>query len=342
MPGASEQPADGVAAGARSSEPLRLPVGVARAIERLLGSPVVAFASRPGGYTRAVTGRVMLRDGRAHFVKTVAPDCPPDDPLVEDLVHERDALLAIAAGSAGSRVPAIISTAGGPSPLIVLEDLSAATWPPPYPDDLRPLVQALRDLSKVVPPPSLPALADEEGAGGSWHRIADDRAAFLGIGLVDGAWLDRALPALVDAEGRVQLAGNGLVHGDLWYANLCFAPRGPVIVDWGSAMRGNPVLDRATLAMDLVIEGRDPGPLDVPDLPAWLAFLAGHLAREATLAPPPIVDPDSALRADQAADVGQLLPVVVTLLDLPPLPIARPDGTTHRVPGTVPPAHTPT
>jgi hypothetical protein len=93
--------------------------------------------------------------------------------------------------------------------------------------------------------------------------------------------------------------------------------------------------------MDLVIEGRDPAVLGVPDLPAWLAFLAGHLAREATLAPPPSVAPDSSLRADQGADAEQLLPVLVALLDLPPLPITRPDGTTRRVPGVVPPAHTP-
>jgi hypothetical protein len=290
------------------------------AIARLLGSSPVRFERRAGGYTRAITGRATLADGRAVFVKTAEPGCPPDDPLVVDLGHERDVLVAVAATPAAAFVPAVLAVADEPTPLLVLEDLADAHWPLPYPPDLGPLVAALDALAAVPPPRTLTALADEDGAAGSWWRIAADPAPFLALGLAEPAWLDRSLPALVDAEARVHLAGEQLVHGDLWFANLCFARRGPVVVDWGSAMRGNPVLDRATIAMDLVIVGRDPAVLGVPDLPAWIAFLGGHLAREATRPLPPEVAAGSSLRADQAADAGSLLGALAGLLDLAPLP----------------------
>jgi len=291
----------------------------ADAIRRLLGSPAVAFTARAGGYTRAITGLVTLADGRTTFVKTAALDCPADDPLLEDLEHERAVLLAVAETPAAPHAPAVLATADLPVPLLALEDLAAARWPLPYPADVGPLVAALAALAAVPPPAVLTAVVDEPGATGPWEQFAADPSPFLALGLADEAWLGRALPALVDAEARVGLGGEALVHGDLWYANLCFAGRGAIVVDWGSAMRGNPVLDRATVALDLVLEGRDPGPLEVPDLPAWLAFLGGHLAREATQPLHPVVAADSPLRADQAADAAALLPHLARLLDLPPL-----------------------
>lgn len=291
---------------------------VAQAVGRLLGSPPAAVVPRAGGYTRAVTGLVTLADGRTAFLKSVDPGCPAGDPLLEDLGHERDVLLAAAADLTAARhVPRVLASTDDPVPLLLLEDLSGADWPLPYPVDLGPLVAALAVLAAVAPPASLTALTDEAGAGGSWHRIAADPGPFLALATVDEAWLRHALPALIEAEARVQLGGDRLVHGDLWYANLCFAPRGPVIVDWGSAMRGNATLDRATVAMDLVLTGRDPAPLEVPDLAAWLAFLGGHLAREATEPLPPIVANGSSLRADQLADAAGLLDELVDLLDLP-------------------------
>ena len=291
---------------------------VAEAVGRLLGSPVAIFAPRAGGYTRAMTGLVTLADGRTAFLKSVDPGCPPGDALLEDLGHERDVLLAAAGNPTAARyAPRVVASGDDPVPLLLLEDLSAAAWPPPYPADLASLVSALDALAAVAPPASLTALADEAGAGGSWHRIAAEPGPFLALATIDAAWLRHSLPALIEAEARVRLAGDQLVHGDLWYANLCFAPRGPVVVDWGSAMRGDATLDRATVAMDLVLTGRDPAPLEVPDLPAWLAFLGGHLAREATEPLPPTVADGSSLRADQLADAAALLDELVDVLDLP-------------------------
>jgi hypothetical protein len=308
------------AAGADGAPDPGLDQAIADTIGRLLGASPVAFEPRAGGYTRAITGRATLADGRAVFVKAVEPGCPPDDPLIEDLGDERDVLLAVATSPAAPFVPAVLATADDPTPLLVLEDLAAAAWPPPYPADLGPLVAALDAIAAVPPPASLRALADEDGAAGSWLRIAADPEPILGLGLVERAWLDRALPVLVEAEARVRLAGEQLVHGDLWYANLCFAARGPVVVDWGSAVRGNPTFDRATVAVDLVVAGRDAAVLGLPDLPAWLAFLGGHTAREASRPLPANVAAGSPLRRDQAADAAALLGALAGLLDIPPLP----------------------
>lgn len=301
------------------SAPAGLPGDIAASIARLLGSAPVRFAPRAGGYTRAITGLAALADGRSVFVKAAAPDCPPDDPLLDDLRHERAVLLAVAASTAAAFVPRLLATEDVPAPILLLEDLAGATWPLPYPDDLDPLSAALAALAAVAPPPGLVRLVEKSGAEGWWERLAADPAPFLGLGIATAAWLDRALPVLAAAEAGASLAGDGLVHGDLWWANLCFAERGPVIVDWGSAMRGNALLDRTTVAWDLVIAGRDPGPIGFADLPSWLALIAGHQAVQATLPLGPTVAIDSSLRDDQAEDLAAILPSLARLLDLPPL-----------------------
>ncbi len=253
-----------------------LPDETAKAAAALLGESIVGFEPRGGGYTLAITGLLHLADGRCVFLKAAAPGTPRDDPVVEDLVGEIAVLEAVATSTAAPHVPRVVASEATPLPLALLEDLSSASWPPPYPDDR--------------------------------------------LGIVDDAWLARALPSLAAAEAEVDLAGGDLVHGDLWYANLCVAERGPVIVDWGSAMRGNARLDRATVAWDLVVAGRDPGPLAFDGLAAWLALLTGNQAVQAVLPPGPGVDPASTLRADQAADIVAMLPHLARLLDLPPLP----------------------
>jgi hypothetical protein len=301
-----------------------LPDETAAAVARLLGSAPVRFTPRAGGYTRAITGLAALADGRSVFVKAAAPDCPPDDPLLDDLRHERIVLLTVAETAAAALVPAVLATDEVPAPVLVLEDLAGATWPLPYPDDLEPLAAALGALAAVPPPPGLVPLVEKSGDEGWWERLAADPAPFLALGIVTAAWLDRALPGLVAAEAGAPLAGDDLVHGDLWWANLYFADRGPVVVDWGSALRGNALLDRTTVAWDLVAAGRDPGPIGFADLPRWLALIAGNQAVQATLPLGPTVAADSSLRDDQAGDLVAILPALAALLDLPPLPHTPP------------------
>jgi hypothetical protein len=313
----------GPAAGPVDGAPGGLPRETAEAAEALLGARPLRFEPRGGGYTLAITGVLHLLGGGSVFLKAAAPGTPPDDPVVEDLRQERAVLEAVAGTPAAPCVPRLLAGADDPQPLLLLEDLSAASWPLPYPDDLGPLAAALDALAAVGPPAMLEdlvAVSGSDAPSGWWARVAADPGPLASLGIVDPGWLAGALPALVAAEARVDLSGEELVHGDLWYANICFADRGPVVVDWGSAMRGNARLDRATVASDLLVVGRDAGSLAFDGLEAWLALLAGNQAVQVTLPPGPGVDPASTLRADQASDLAATLPGLARLLDLPPLP----------------------
>ena len=41
--------------------------------------------------------------------------------------------------------------------VLAIEDLSSATWPPPYPEDVAPLMEAVRQVAAYEPPESVPA-----------------------------------------------------------------------------------------------------------------------------------------------------------------------------------------
>ncbi len=311
------------ATGTVDGAPTGLPRETAEAAEALLGARALRFEPRGGGYTLAITGVLHLPGGDRVFLKAAAPGTPADDPVVEDLKQERSVLEAVAGTAAAPYVPRLLAAADEPQPLILLEDLSTAGWPLPYPADLEPLAAALDAIAAVAPPAvldDLAAVSGREADSGWWARVAADPGPLASLHIVDPGWLARALPALIAAEARVDLSGESLVHGDLWFANICFAVRGPVVVDWGSAMRGNARLDRATVASDLLVAGRDAGPLAFAGLEAWLALLAGNQAVQVTLPPGPGVNPASTLRSDQAADLAATLPGLARLLDLPPLP----------------------
>ena len=56
----------------------------------------------------------------------------------------------------------------------------------------------------------------------------------------------RALDAMPD--------GDRLCHGDLWPGNVLMSPRGPIVIDWICATRGNPLADVARSSV-LVLGG---------------------------------------------------------------------------------------
>ena len=212
----------------------------------------------------------------------------------------------------GAFLPSVhaIRVAAGQN-LLVLEDLSAAHWPPPYPDDVAPLFSALDELAATSPPPELRLLQDQR----RWEVVADDPAPLLRLGLCSAAWLERALPVLVEAEARVPMLGTGLVHYDVWAENMCFAERGAVLVDWAEACIGNPRIDLAFALLSLHVEGAAYPAVD--DEPALAAFVTGAVAAEAVLPPPEWAQPGSTLREDQRNDLAVALPWVAQQLGRP-------------------------
>lgn len=163
--------------------------------------------------------------------------------------------------------------------VLVLEDLDAdgPVWPPPWPEDIEELVAQLRSLHAQPVPERLSPYGDLGRRG--WAIVA--AGAPPGHGLLAEAWLRRALPALLDAESRVRLAGDDLVHGALDERHVAWAPgRGLVAVGWADAGAGNGEWDVAALALAVRRTTAGERRLPVREAGAW----AAHLAASAVLA----------------------------------------------------------
>jgi Phosphotransferase enzyme family len=244
-----------------------------------------------GGYTRARKWRVRLDDGTHAFAK--------EAPATEVAVYE---------SVRGSFLPRVYEIRDD---VLLLEDLSDAHWPPPYPADTDALFAALEAVATTAPPPGLRRLQHVS----SWEAIASEPQPLLALGLCSAGWLENALPALIDAEARVPLVGDGLVHYDVWAGNLCFLERGMVLVDWAEACIGNPRVDLAFALLSLRVESAVYPAVD--DEPALAAFVTGAVAAEAVRPPPEWAQPGSTLREDQRNDLAVALPWVAQQLGRP-------------------------
>ena len=195
--------------------------------------------------------------------------------------------------------------------VVLLEDLSDAHWPPPYPVDVTPLFAALDVVASTPPPPGLPRLTHVS----RWEEVAADPKPLLALGLCSSEWLDGALPALVEAEARVPMSGDCLVHYDVWARNLCFAERGVVLVDWAMAHIGNPRIDVAFALLSLRVEEAHTPPVD--DEAALAAYVTGVVATEASKPPPDWAAEGTNIREDQKSDLAVALPWVAQQIGCP-------------------------
>jgi Ser/Thr protein kinase RdoA (MazF antagonist) len=203
----------------------------------------------------------------------------------------------------------------GEWPLLLLEDLSGAHWPPSWRGgDVEAVLTSLDAVHAAAAPPELPALRRDELH--TWREVEADPAPFLSLGLCSPEWLDAVLPELLAATDRVELEGDALLHLDVRSDNLCIHDGRAVLVDWNWAMTGNPAFDVAFWLPSLHMEGGPP-PADV--LPAagdMAAVVAGYFAPLAGL-PPPEGAPN--VRPLQLAQLEVALPWAVEARGLPPL-----------------------
>ena len=108
-------------------------------------------------------------------------------------------------------MPELLGWEDAELPLLVLEDLSAAHWPPPWTrDSVEAVLRTLGEIATTPPPDGLSRLADDPPW--SWRDVAGDPGPFLGLGLCSAAWLDQALPALLSASDPSLLDGDALLH----------------------------------------------------------------------------------------------------------------------------------
>lgn len=120
-------------------------------------------------------------------------------------------------------------------------------------------------LFRLVPPVTIPSQRD--------RLTAKIRVA--------AATIDETHAAALDLLPAARAAGR-LCHGDLHPSNVILSIRGPVVVDWFDASRGDPVADVARTSLILLAEGADAPPhLPGADRATLEALTAAYLARMA-------------------------------------------------------------
>jgi hypothetical protein len=289
-----------------TAAPLALtPLERARA-EAVLGWRPRAWRPVFGGYTPA--RRYAVADGeRRAFVKVAS-----NRVTANMLRCEARAYAAVA----GAFMPRFIGWADDPeTPLLAIEDLSDATWPPPWTtaqiDQALAAIEAMHAMRV-----DLPALTDlDPGVADGWTAVARDTAPFLSLGLASPAWVAAALPDLVAAEAHCPVEGEALSHYDLRSDNICFAASGVKFVDWAAAARGNPALDLGFWLPSLELEGGPAPEAILPGHPEVAAWVSGYFAARAGL---PIIPSAPRVRDIQRAQLATALPWAVRALRLPP------------------------
>ena len=244
-------------------------------IGHLAGKRAVGFRRARRGYTPAERWIVALADGSRVFAKIGVDRMTSDSLRTEQRVY---------AALEGDFMPQVRAWDDGARPLLLLEDLSACRWPPPWDTaDVDRVLAALARLRDADPGGVLPALsvADPDLAG-SWRRVAASPARFLSLGLATAGWL----------------RGSAL------------------LVDWNLAVLAHPDLDLAFWLPSLHAEG---GPAPEEILPAaapLAAVISGFFAERA--GKPPIATAPGVRRV-QRQQLRTALPWAARALGLAPL-----------------------
>jgi hypothetical protein len=252
--------------------------------------------------------RVELDDGRHAFAK-VALDDDAADWIRDELRVYRHVRAPFMARLLGSH--------DGDETLLLLEDLGGAHWPPPWREgDVDAVRATLADVAAAEPPADLRALESVRRRLNGWIDVAEDPEPLLSTGLCSPAWLERALPVLVETGETCDLRGDSLLHLDVRSDNLCFDGERVVLVDWNLAAVGNSLLDTVAWLPSLRLEGGPPPWEILPETGGLSALVAGFFASRARLPPPPTAP---RVRAFQRAQAEIALPWAARELGLPPI-----------------------
>jgi len=303
-------------------------------VEKAIGSKPVAWRYIAKGYTAAERYVVKLGNGTSVFVKVATDDntarwlrneyriygALKADFLAKFLAWEdgepSNTTLAVPTLRRDKNEVAKVDILGE-RPLLILEDLSAGFWPPPWSAKHTARVRdTLKKIAATAPPAGvLPAVGTFfEDALGGWRGVAVDPSGFLSLGLISSEWLATALPILIKAEQDADFSGDALVHMDVRSDNICFLGERTILVDWNWASVGTPHLDLIAWLPSLHSEG-GPAPWDITLAhPELIAEVAGYFASHAYKPPP---REGSTLRQLQLAQLKSALPWAARALKLP-------------------------
>lgn len=289
------------------STPKRPSAELIQAVAKQLGSQPTTWRSITRGYTAAECWIFTLADARTVFVKYAT------DTRTSQWLHSEWQMYQ---GIQAAFMPELLGTGmASDLPFLILEDLTHATWPPPWTDESIALVKAgLQDLRSTQLPGHLEALEDLRPELGGWQRIAEDPQPFLSLKVCSEAWLKKNLARLKEAEIATILAGDELVHLDIRSDNLCLVGNQVKFIDWNYARRGNGLIDLVGWLPSLHLED-GPAPWDIlTDEPELISLIAGYFAYHAPLPPH---SPNPLHREFQKAQLRIALNWACRVLNLP-------------------------
>lgn len=276
-------------------------------IEKLIGAAVTSWRRIEGGYTPALR-LICQTDTTSFFAKIGVTPLTGEYLRREIHVYQR---------VSGSFMPKVVAwEEHDAEPILILDDLSACAWPPPWDERSVDLVLEQIDAMHHTIAELEPYAEVFASRMGNWQVVAADPAPFLSLGLADSRWLDAALPILIESEARCPTEGASLTHGDLRSDNMCMSANGARFVDWNLASLSDPVLDLGSWLPSLAYEG---GPLPeriLPHAPEVAAWLSGFFAARAGL---PVILDAPRVRTVQRQQLETALPWAVRALELQPL-----------------------
>jgi len=294
------------------------PEDAERAARALNATPVAWRPVARGGQSAASRWVATLPDGATRFVKIAF--------TLDTAAWIRDERLFYVQHMGLPFLPRMLGwDDDGERPVLVLEDLSGAVWPPPW--DRSRVDAVLEGLARVADAkvsPEIPRVGAGQFDREGWPEVASHREAFLALGLCDEPWLEACLPALTEIAHTAPLEGDRLLHMDVRSDNLCLTTDGARLVDWNFACRGNPRFDVASWLPSLEAEGGPPPETVVPpapDMAAFASMLAGYFGSHAAR---PAIPQAPHVRPLQLKQARTALPWAARALGLPaPVP-ARP------------------
>jgi hypothetical protein len=205
----------------------------------------------------------------------------------------------------------------GAKPVLALEDLSAATWPPPWDAaGVDAVLEALAAVHATTPHRDLIPI-DSRGIAflDGWRGIEEDPEPAVALGLFGSDWLARHGPLLHEVAVQAPVGGEALLHLDVRSDNCCLYEGRAVLVDWNWASIGNPTFDVAAWLPSLHAEGGPVPETILPDAAPFAAMLAGFFTYQASRPPIPGAPNVRPLQLQQARSA---LPWAARALGLPP------------------------
>lgn len=275
-------------------------------VARLLGARVLSHRTVQGGYTPAL--RLVCETSKGSFFVKAGVT-----PLTAEFLRRE---IAVYSQQSSAFMPQLLAAEPDVDiPLLLLEDLSANRWPPPWDEHRVGLV--LEQIHAIhATPTTLERFTDVHGPWEShWQRVADDPLPFLSLGFADSGWLDRALPMLLVAEAQLSMEGEALCHLDIRSDNLCLSESKAIFFDWNWAARANHLLDLGFWLPSLAYEGGPTPETILPDAPEVAATVCGYFAAQAGL---PNIPDAPFVRRVQREQLTIALPWAARALGLPP------------------------